>query len=122
MFIVGEYDDDWQLYKGENLASEVFGKHVNLAPNWVYALEPQGTSGDSLQVFTLTQDFLNVVTPLRLGSEGLKELDRSFSWVGDIDAKKINKAGASKEWTAGKSWLPDARFAKTWLSFDSGTL
>jgi len=122
MFIEGEYDNDWELYGGKNLASEVFGKHVELDPNWVYALEPQGTSGDSLAAFTLAKDFLSVVTPLRIGNEGLKEIDRSSSWVGDIEAKKIFKAGAGAKGAAGRCWLPDARFAKTWLSFVSGTL
>ncbi len=122
MFIQGEYDNDWELYDGKNLANEVFGKHVKLQPNWAFALEPRGTSGDSLQVFTLVQAFLNAVVPMRMGSDGLNEIDRSSAWVGDIEGKKISKAGGSTEWTAGQSWLPDARFAKSWQAFVSGNL
>ncbi|MCF6313887.1 MAG: hypothetical protein L3J39_15685 [Verrucomicrobiales bacterium] len=120
LFIQGEYDDDWKLYGGENLAAEVFGNAAKLSPNWVYALEPRGTSGDSLQVFSLVKIFLNTITPLRLGGEGLKEVDRSASWVGGLEAKTISKAGGSTEWTASKSWLPDARFAKSWQAFVNG--
>ncbi|MFK5924058.1 MAG: hypothetical protein QM496_17920 [Verrucomicrobiota bacterium] len=122
MFIQGEYDNEWELYEGKNLANEVFGKHVKLQPNWVFALEPRGTSGDSLQVFTLGQAFLNVVVPMRMGSEGLNEIERSSAWVGDIEGKKISKAGGSTEWTAGRTWLPDARLAKSWQAFVSGNL
>ncbi len=122
MFIQGEYDNDWESYNGKNLGNEVFGKHVKLTPNWVYALEPRGTSGDSLQVFTLTQAFFNAVTPMRIGGGELKNIDKSSSWVGGFEPKKITKAGSGTEWTAEKCWLPDARFAKAWLAFISGTL
>lgn len=122
MFIQGEYDNDWELFGGKNLANEVVEKYANLKPNWTYALEPRGTSGDSLQVYTITQTFLDRVTPMRIGGVGLTEIDRSSSWVGDIKAKTASQAGGSTEWTADKTWLPDAQFAKSWEGFVNGTL
>jgi hypothetical protein len=122
MFVQGEYDNDWELFGGKNLANEVVEKYANLKPNWTYALEPRGTSGDSLQVYTIVQAFLDRVTPMRIGGVGLTEIDRSSSWVGDIKAKTASQAGGGTEWTADKTWLPDAQFAKSWEGFVNGTL
>jgi len=122
MFIQGEYDNDWELYNGKNLASEVIGKHVKMKPNWTYALEPRGTSGDSLLVYTISQAFLNSVVPMRLRGDGLKEIDRSSSWMGNIESKKVSQAGGDDDWTADKTWLPDASFAEAWEGFVTGTL
>lgn len=122
MFVQGEYDNDWELFGGKNLADEVVGKYANLTPNWTYALEPRGTSGDSLQVYTIVQAFLDSVTPMRIGGVGLTAIDRTSSWVGDIKAKQTSQAGGGTEWTADKTWLPDAQFAKLWEGFVTGTL
>lgn len=122
LLIQGEYDEDWQIFNAKNLAKEVFEKNVSLSPNWTLAIEPRGTSGDSLQVFTLSKAFLNTVIPMRLGDEGLKEIPPSSFWQGDFESKKVSKAGASTEWTTGKTWLPEAKFAKSWEAFANGTL
>lgn len=122
MFIQGEYDDEWELYGGKNLADEVFEKYAGLKPNWTFALEFQGTSGGSLLTYTMSREFFDRVVPMRIGDEGLKEIDRSISWIGDMASKKVNKAGSGTDWAAGKTWLPDARFAKTWSDFVTGEL
>lgn len=122
MFIMGEFDNEWELYNGKNLAKEVFEKHAGLTPNWTLAIELRGTSGDSLEAYTMSQAFLKSVTPMRIGGEGLQDIDRSSSWVGDLESNKTSKAGGSTEWTASKTWLPDSRCAKTWAGFVTGTL
>ncbi len=122
IFIQGEYDNDWELFGGKNIGNEVFEKNVGMKPNWTYALEPRGASGESLPVFMLSQAFLNTVIPMRMGEDGLKDIDRASSWVGAVDTKKVSKGGKSTEWTAGKTWLPDAKFAKSWEAFVNGKL
>jgi predicted esterase len=122
IFVEGEYDDDWQYFGGKNLGKEVVEKYVDMKPNWTYVLEPRGTSNDNILVFTVTQAFLKKVTSMRMGEDGLTEMDRSKAWVGEVNAMKASKAGSGTEWKAGKTWLPDARFAKTWEEFVHGTL
>lgn len=122
IFIQGEYDNDWELFGGKNIGNEVVEKYASMKPNWTFALEPRGTSGESLQVFTMSQAFFNTMIPMRIGPDGLKEIDRASSWVGDVKTKKTSKAGGGTEWIAGKTWLPDAQFAKSWEAFANGTL
>ena len=122
IFIQGEYDNDWELFGGKNIGSDVVEKYAGMKPNWTFALEPRGTSGESLQVFLMSQAFLNTVIPMRLGDDGLKDIDRASSWVGDIKEKKSSRAGGGTEWVAGKTWIPDAKFAKIWDAFANGTL
>lgn len=66
--------------------------------------------------------FLKSVVPMRLGDEGLKDVDRAKSWAGKYESKETSQAGGSTEWTADKTWLPDSRVAKLWKGFSTGTM
>ena len=122
LFLEGEYDDEWKEFKAGNLAHDIVAKHVALKPNWTFASERRGPSGDSLEVQTISMGFLKSVVPMRIGEDGLQEIDRSASWVGNNETKEISQAGGSTDWTADKTWLPDAGVGKLWKGYSTGTM
>ena len=120
IMIWGEYEVG---KRASHTHAEVFGNHVQLKPNWIYAMEFRGAEGESYPSLKVAQTFLDQMLESRLGDGGLTDLDRSESWVGDLDTFEVGEIeDAEAVLPSTRTWLPGAKFAELWEQFANGKI
>lgn len=124
LMIWGEYDTEVDQYQPTNTHDEIYPTVLELKPNWIYAMEPRGTGGESPFSQKLATTFLDRMILARLGTgTELKELDRTRSWTGDLDSFEISRMEDPEAvLTETQTWLPDGEIAKLWEDFLNETM
>lgn len=124
MILWGQYDEDINLWEPVDTHQSIYEAGLPLKANWVYAMEPRAGAGESAQSQAFALGFLDRMILARLTPEGeMKDLDRSRSFVGDIDSAAISRLeDVDSVLEKSQTWLPDGEIGQMWEDFSNGVL